>query len=393
MSVSKRENIIQSIADSYVERELFSGIEWLAEKSGKVILSGKSGYQKFEDKSAIPENAIYRIYSMTKPITAVLALKLIEKGMLRLYDPVSSFIPSFNNLKVLNSDGTTEDLIRPINIEDLLTHRSGLTYDFLGWCHVAPLYSEQDISDDGSQSLEEKCETLSNIPLAYQPGTQFNYSVSYDVLARVIEVISGKDFHIILKEEIFDPLEMSDTGFSVKEENLPKLMSTYGVKNFKDIMNIGPHVLSETNVNNHNPYDKGGSFQRGGTGLFSTTQDFLSFARMLLTGKSHNGETILSRNMINFMKVNRLQKSQLPLFPGAATYYGYGYNLIGRVVVDQSKIMSLTGKNEFGWGGAASTYFWVDPDEDLVGIIMTQYLGSMWPIADDMRTAVYQAID
>jgi CubicO group peptidase (beta-lactamase class C family) len=238
------------------------------------------------------------------------------------------------------------------------------------------LYSEQDISDDGSQSLEEKCETLSNIPLAYQPGTQFNYSVSYDVLARVIEVISGKDFHIILKEEIFDPLEMGDTGFSVKEENVPKLMSTYGVKNFKDIMNIGPHVLSETNVNNHNPYDKGGSFQRGGTGLFSTTQDFLSFARMLLTGKSHNGETILSRNMINFMKVNRLQKSQLPLFP-----------------VDQSKIMSLTGKNEFGWGGAASTYFWVDPDEDLVGIIMTQYLGSMWPIADDMRTAVYQAID
>ena len=213
MSISKRENIIQSIADSYVDRELFSGIEWLAEKSGKTILSGKSGYQKFEDKSDIPENAIYRIYSMTKPITAVLALKLIEKGMLRLYDPVSSFIPSFNNLRVLNSDGTTEDILRPMNIEDLLTHRSGLTYDFLAWCHVAPLYSEQAISDDGSKSLEEKCEILSSIPLAYQPGTQFNYSVSLDVLARIIEVISGKDFHIILKEEIFDPLEMSDTGF------------------------------------------------------------------------------------------------------------------------------------------------------------------------------------
>ena len=393
MNTPNREHIIKSVADSYVERGLFGGIEWLAEKSGKTILSGKSGYQKFEDKTPIPENAIYRIYSMTKPITAVLALKLIEKGMLRLYDPVSAFIPSFGNLKVLNPDGTTEDIARPMNIEDLLTHRSGLTYDFLGWCHVAPLYRAQDISDDGSKNLEEKCENLSNIPLAYQPGTQFNYSVSLDVLARIIEVISGKDFHTILKKEIFEPLEMKDTGFGVKEENVPKLMSTYGAKDFKDIMNIGPHVLSETNVNQHNPYNKPESFQRGGTGLFSTTQDFLSFARMLLTGKSQNGEIILSRNMVDFMKVNRLQQTQLPLFPGAATFYGYGYNLIGRVVVDQSKIMSLTGKNEFGWGGAASTYFWVDPDEDLVGIVMTQYLGSMWPIADDMRSAIYQAIE
>ena len=139
MNTPNREHIIKSVADSYVERGLFSGIEWLAEKSGKTILSGKSGYQKFEDKTPIPENAIYRIYSMTKPITAVLALKLIEKGVLRLYDPVSAFIPSFGNLKVLNPDGTTEDIARPMNIEDLLTHRSGLTYDFLGWCHVAPL--------------------------------------------------------------------------------------------------------------------------------------------------------------------------------------------------------------------------------------------------------------
>mgnify|MGYP001024409314 FL=1 len=393
MSVSKRENIIQLIADSYIERELFSGIEWLAEKSGKVILSGKSGYQNFQEKTPIPTNAIYRIYSMTKPITSVMALKLIEKGKLRLYDPVSSFIPSFGNLKVMNPDGSMEDLVRPIIIEDLLTHRSGLTYDFLPGCHVAPLYSEKDISDDGSVNLEKKCESLSQLPLAYQPGSRFNYSVSIDVLARIIEIISEKDFEVILREEIFDPLEMKDTSFSVEKENLPRLMSTYGASNFKEIMNIGPHSLKETDVNQHNPFTKGDHFRRGGTGLFSTISDYLSFGRMLLSGKSKSGEIILSRNMVNFMRMNRIPDSQLPIMLGPLPFAGYGWNLIGRTVVDNGKTMSLTGKNEFGWAGAASTYFWVDPDEDLVGIMMTQYLGSMWPITDDMRVAMYQAID
>ena len=393
MNTSKRENVIKKIADSYVEKELFSGIEWLAEKSGKTILSGKSGYQKFEDKTPIPDNAIYRIYSMTKPITSVLALKLIEKGMLRLYDPVSAFIPSFENLKVLRVDGTTENISRPMNIEDLLTHRSGLTYDFLMGCHVAPLYSAQDISDDGSKNLEEKCESLSQLPLAYQPGERFNYSVSLDVLARIIEIVSGKDFHKILEEEIFEPLGMKDTGFGVREENISRLMSTYGASNFKEIMNVRPHELIETNVDDHNPHNKGDSFQRGGTGLFSTTQDYLSFARMLLTGKSQTGETILSRNMINFMRINRIPEAQLPLMLGPLPLVGYGWNLAGRTVLDRGKLMSLTGENEFGWAGAASTYFWVDPDEDLVGLIMTQYLGSIWPINDDLRVAMYQAVE
>lgn len=393
MNTSKRENVIKKIADSYVEKELFSGIEWLAEKSGKTILSGKSGYQKFEDKTPIPNNAIYRIYSMTKPITSVLALKLIEKGMLRLYDPVSAFIPSFENLKVLRVDGTTENISRPMNIEDLLTHRSGLTYDFLMGCHVAPLYSAQDISDDGSKNLEEKCESLSQLPLAYQPGERFNYSVSLDVLARIIEIVSGKDFHKILEEEIFEPLGMKDTGFGVREENISRLMSTYGASNFKEIMNVRPHELIETNVDDHNPHNKGDSFQRGGTGLFSTTQDYLSFARMLLTGKSQTGETILSRNMINFMRINRIPEAQLPLMLGPLPLVGYGWNLAGRTVLDRGKLMSLTGENEFGWAGAASTYFWVDPDEDLVGLIMTQYLGSIWPINDDLRVAMYQAVE
>ncbi len=330
---------------------------------------------------------------MTKPITSVLALKLIEKGMLRLYDPVSAFIPSFENLKVLRVDGTTENISRPMNIEDLLTHRSGLTYDFLMGCHVAPLYSAQDISDDGSKNLEEKCESLSQLPLAYQPGERFNYSVSLDVLARIIEIVSGKDFHKILEEEIFEPLGMKDTGFGVREENISRLMSTYGASNFKEIMNVRPHELIETNVDDHNPHNKGDSFQRGGTGLFSTTQDYLSFARMLLTGKSQTGETILSRNMINFMRINRIPEAQLPLMLGPLPLVGYGWNLAGRTVLDRGKLMSLTGENEFGWAGAASTYFWVDPDEDLVGLIMTQYLGSIWPINDDLRVAMYQAVE
>ena len=212
-------------------------------------------------------------------------------------------------------------------------------------------------------------------------------------MARIIEIISEKDFEVILREEIFDPLEMKDTSFSVEKENLPRLMSTYGASNFKEIMNIGPHNLKETDVNQHNPFTKGGHFRRGGTGLFSTISDYLSFGRMLLSGKSKSGEIILSRNIVNFMRMNRIPDSQLPIMLGPLPFAGYGWNLIGRTVVDNGKTMSLTGKNEFGWAGAASTYFWVDPDEDLVGIMMTQYLGSMWPITDDMRVAMYQAID
>ena len=393
MTSLDRKNIIQKIADSYTDRSLFSGIEWLAEKSGKTVLSGKSGYQNYEKKIPIPKNAIYRIYSMTKPITAVMALKLIERGKLRLYDPVSLFIPSFENLKVMHPDGSNEDLVRPMIIEDLLTHRSGLTYDFLVGCHVAPLYSEKDISDDGSKSLEEKCEALSTLPLAYQPGSRFNYSVSLDVLARVIEIVNEKDFGDTLKEEIFDPLDMKDTGFGVEDKKISRLMSTYGASNFKEIMNIGPHNLKETDVSPHNPFDKGKTFRRGGSGLFSTSSDFLKFARMLLSGKSQSGEILLSKNMVEFMKLNRIPNNQLPLMLGPLPLIGYGWNLIGRTVLDRGQMLSQTGDNEFGWAGAACTYFWVDPDLDLTAIIMTQYLGSMWPINDDLKAAIYQALD
>ena len=163
-------------------------------------------------------------------------------------------------LKVMNPDGSLEELNRPMIVEDLLTHRSGFTYDFLMGCHVAPLYSERDISDNGNKSLEEKCEILSELPLAYQPGSRFNYSVSLDVLARVIEIVNEKDFGDTLKEEIFKPLNMKDTGFGVDEKNLSRLMSTYGASNFKEIMNVGPHKLEETDVSAHNPYDSAVSY-------------------------------------------------------------------------------------------------------------------------------------
>ena len=205
--------------------------------------------------------------------------------------------------------------------------------------------------------------------------------------------MNEKDFGDTLKEEIFKPLSMKDTGFGVNEENLSRLMSTYGASNFKEIMNIGPHKLEETDVSAHNPSNKGETFRRGGTGLFSTSQDYLSFARMLLSGKSKNGETLLSRNMVEFMKINRIPETQLPLMLGPLPLAGYGWNLIGRTMLDRGQVMSQTGENEFGWAGAASTYFWVDPDEELIGIIMTQYLGSMWPINDDLRVAMYHAIE
>jgi len=391
-----RNEVIASLAEQYTSTRKFASIEWLVEQRGREIARGQSGHLDADAKTKLPPSPIYRIYSMTKPVVSVMALILIEQGKLRLYDFLPQFDAAFANMRVLLPSGQLSPAERPITVEDLLTHRAGFTYEFISGCHIAALYDAARVTIDGHCSLEEMMKRLAPIPLAFQPGTKWRYSVCVDVLAHVIERAARKPLDELLKTYLFDPLGMTDTAFFVPKAKQSRLLPMYGETDVKALSPIDPppHELKladPRSVNEMYPSDLT-TFRRGGHGLFSTTDDYARFARMLLDGKAPDGKPILSRKMIEMMRANRLPPEQLPLQIGLQTLPGYGWGLGVRVMIDTGKSLVLTGSGELGWSGAASTYFWVDPAEAMIGVVMTQFFGAMLPMVDDLKTAAYQML-
>ena len=214
---------IAAAAKRYIDNKTFAGIEWLIERRGEELARGQCGYADPASKRPIPKNALYRIYSMTKPITSVMALILIEQGKLRLYDMLPQFDKRFAQMTVLSASGQIAPAQRPITVEDLLTHRAGFTYEFIPGCQIAQYYQAAKISSDGTISLDEMMGRLAEQPIAFQPGTQFRYSVATDVLAHVIEKAAGRGIDELMKEYIFDPLGMNDTAYFVPAEKRDRL--------------------------------------------------------------------------------------------------------------------------------------------------------------------------
>jgi CubicO group peptidase (beta-lactamase class C family) len=392
--VMNRSDRIEAVAARYIAAKKFSGIEWLVEHRGERLAQGQAGYADAISRTPIPAKPLYRIYSMTKPVVSVLALMLMEQGKLRLFDLISTFDPGFANLQVLLPSGQLRPAERPVLVEDLLTHRAGFTYEFITGCHIAPLYQDNRISSDGLCSLEEMMERLAELPLAFQPGSQFRYSVATDVLAHVIERAADRPLDELLRDYVFEPLGMTDTAFGVPEAQRQRLMPMFGVTDISEFapLHPRPQVLTPADVSEMYPCDRQ-DFRRGGHGLFSTLEDYACFARMLLSGKTPDGRTLLSRKMLEMMRANRIPPHQLPLTIGLSVLPGYGWGLGVRVMMDVGQAMALTGQGELGWAGAASTYFFVDPAEDLFGVFMTQYLGAMLPLNDDLRVAAYQMLE
>ena len=302
------------------------------------------------------------------------------------------YIPAFATTQVLCDRGS-EAPLRAITIEDLLTHRSGLSYDFVPNCPVAAQYAEIDLIKRTEQSLEEFANTIAEFPLAFQPGTQWRYSVATDVLARVLEVASGQSLDTLLEETLFGPLGMSDTGFYVPPEKQSRLVPLYGFETI-DLTpaELPPHELILLDAEPFYPSRPGHNALRGGLGLFSTSADYCKFATMLLTGTTADGTALLSPAMNRLMVANRIPESQMPLDIGPMVFPGYGFCLIGRVMHDLGRSMSLTNPGEFGLVGAAGTYFWVDREEQMVGVVMSQFLATYLPMRDDMRGAVYATL-
>lgn len=389
---SSRLRRIGETAQKHVSSGEFSNIEWAVAHAGEIISRGAIGQADALNGVALVADPVYRIYSMTKPVVSVLALQMIEDGLLGLGHPVAMYLPAAGRLKAIY-EGEEKPVRAPVTIEQLLTHRGGFSYDFLPHCKVADLYRERAITEDGSRTLEEMVDAILDCPLCAEPGAEWRYSVSIDVLARVLEVVSGQSLPQLLAERLFGPCGMKDTAFTVPADQQHRLMPMFGQKVLGDPMTIitESQRLRAMNVDNAYPNDAD-SFVRGGLGLFSTADDYMRFLPVLMTGRTGDGQALLSTPMVEMMWANRIPDSQRPLTVGIIPLPGYGWNLFGRVMTDTGQALSLTGVGEGGWAGAASTYFWVDRNSQLSGVVMTQYLGATVPVGDSIKSAAYQAM-
>ncbi len=393
MDYSQRYKRIEAAAQHQIEKGAFSGVEWLVLRKGQEWSRGKVGMADAVNGIAMPDKPLYRIYSMTKPIVSIVALMLMEEGKLQLYDPLATYLPEFGDVSIVDSEGMTQPAEGQIVIEHLLTHRAGFSYGFQEDCPVGRMYRKAAIID-ASLLFAEMVEKVASIPLAFEPGSRWHYSVATDVLARVIEVVCGKRLPEILDTYIFKPLGMSDTAFMVKEKDHHRIMAAFGESDLDAPMvyDDKPQVLTPADLARQHPTDNP-DFYRGGHGLFSTLDDYALFASFLASGVSANNDRMISRKTMEMIARNRIPSNQLPLSIGPILLPGYGYSLVGRVMIDPGEALGLTSHGENGWAGAASTYFWIDQKEDLIGITMAQYLGPKVPLGDLIRNAVYQALD
>jgi CubicO group peptidase (beta-lactamase class C family) len=290
------------------------------------------------------------------------------------------------------------ELARPITIRDLLTHTAGLTYDFLDDSPVGALYRQARLAADPDRSLEAMIAELARLPLAYQPGARWHYSLAIDVVAHLVEVLSGRPLQDVLQERLFAPLGMADTGFSVRPDRRDRVAAMYGrpditTNSFRSIFAAWQAGVDERlDVEATYPTANTSTFARGGHGLFSTTADYMRFAQMLLNRGELEGARILAPKTCDLMHMNHLPAALRPFAIDVLPYGGYGFGLGSRVLMDVAESALPGSVGEFGWAGAATTHYWVDPQEALVGVVMAQSMLSFDPLPTDFRILAYQAM-
>jgi CubicO group peptidase (beta-lactamase class C family) len=376
----------------FVDRKEVSGIVTLVTREGRTADLHAVGFQDVESKTPMKTDTIFRIASMTKPVTSVAIMMLYEEGKLLLTDPVSKFIPSFKSMQVLEQ-GAEKPVAarRAISIRDLLTHRSGITYGFISGGPVGNGYRTSGVTDGlttTTMTTAEGIDKLAAQPLVAQPGSAYNYSLSTDVLGRVVEVASGMPFETFMRDRIFKPLKMNDTDFAVPESKWSRVATVYspdgsgGIRPMKDPESFGNTVMSPIAY-----YKAPKTYFSGGAGLVSTAADYARFGHMLLNGGVLDGVRLLSPKTIELMTVSHT--TDLPAVSAAGPGRGFGLGFF--VVTDLGATQTLGSIGNYGWSGIYGTTFWVDPKERLVAIMMVQrYPGS--PVAAAFQPMVYQAL-
>jgi CubicO group peptidase (beta-lactamase class C family) len=405
MSKAAFDRIENHLKTRYLDSGRFPGTQLLVYRRGKVVHSAVQGFADLERREPVKHDTIFRIYSMTKPLTTVAFMMLLEEGRVALDEPVHKYIPEWKNLGVFAA-GTgpflTRPPSRPMQIVDLLRHTSGLTYGFQQRSNVDAAYRAAKIGEvEKAGTLQTMIEDLAKIPLEFSPGEAWNYSVATDVIGYLVGLISGKPFEQFLKERILDPLGMNDTDFFVPAAKAHRFAACYsadpqGGMTFHATERKSSLTLQDDPAKSS--FLTPPSFISGGGGLCSTAADYLTFCRALLNRGELGGVRLLGPKTLALMTTNHLPGGRdLPemsrsLFSEAA-YNGIGFGLGFSVTMDPAKTLIPGSAGEYAWGGAATTSFWIDPAEELMAIFMTQVLpSSAYPIRRELRTMIYAAI-
>jgi CubicO group peptidase (beta-lactamase class C family) len=406
MSKAAFDRIDHHLRERYIEAGRFPGTQLTVHRRGQLVHSSSQGFADRERKVPVKDDTIYRIYSMTKPITSIAFMMLVEEGRVALDEPVHKYIPEWKNLGVFQAGiwpaFLTRPPSRPMLVVDLMRHTSGLTYGFQQRGNVDAAYRELKIGEvEKAGTLQSMIADLAKIPLEFSPGEAWNYSVSTDVIGYLIGLISGKPFEQFLQERIFDPLNMKDTGFFVPSAKAHRLAACYsaspqGAMTFHATDRKGGLTLQDDPA--RSSFLSPPSFFSGGGGLCSTSADYLTFCRALLNGGELDGVRLIGPKTLALMTSNHLPGGKtLPelsrsLF-SEASYHGIGFGLGFSVTLDPARTLIPGTIGEYAWGGAATTSFWIDPAEELIAIFMTQVLPSTaTAIRRELRTMIYSAI-
>lgn len=383
---SRRLSRIGTVMQGYVDDKKLAGLTTMVARRGKLVHFERFGVMDLETAKPMEFDTIFRIYSMTKPITSVALMMLYEQGIFQLRDPVSNFLPEFHEVKVWAGENEVMEPEREITIYDLLTHTAGFSYG--GYeetgIPVDKLYDEADLFNIEITN-KEMMRRLARLPLMYHPGEKWFYSVASDVVGHLVEVISGMPLDDYFEERILKPLGMEDTAFYVPEDKIDRLAALYGPGEDGNLKLLDDPATGE--------YAKPPHLLAGGQGLVSTTEDYVRFCQMLLNGGELAGTRLLGRKTVELMTMNHLPESMIPIGFPPDVMHGYGFGLGVRVRVDHAQAGLLGSVGEYGWGGYASTGFFIDPKEELIAILMPQFLPSdYYPIRKEFRVLVYQAL-
>lgn len=364
---------IKPAVQALVDKEKIAGASVIVARKGQIVFFETFGMMNRQAAKPVEQDTIFRFYSMTKPITSAAAMMLYEEGKLELDAPVSKYIPEFKGLKVYAKSGKHTDQVRPMTVRDLLRHTSGLTYGFFGNTPVDKIYRAAGVLDRDS-SLQDMAGKLGRIPLLNQPGTKWHYSVSTDVLGHLVEKMSGQPLDRFFKKRIFKPLQMKDTAFHVAAAKAKRFAACYGPKPAGGLKLTDDPAKSK--------YLKQPSLLSGGGGLVSTAADYMRFCQMLLNKGQLDGKRLLRSETVEMMTSN-----QLP--DGVGRGYGAGFGLGFSVRTIDGK----SPKGEYGWGGAASTHFWISPKDELIVIALSQYMPYSGQLENTVKPIVYDSIN
>ena len=395
MSEARLERITEHFGPQYVDTGKIAGCQITVVRGGHVAYHRSLGLMDRERSIPMADDAIFRIYSMTKPIASVALMQLYERGMFQLLDPVRRYIPEWRTQQVgvVQDDGsvTLVKPERPMNMRDVLMHTTGLPGGLFPDNPIDAAFAEARAALGREQTLESVTALLAEHPLKFHPGTQWNYGLSTDIVGRLVEILSGLPFDEYLRRELFEPLGMVDTGFFVPESEHPRLAACYEYRPATT-----PRLMEGSFVNG---ILRPRSYLSGAGGLVSTTHDYVAFCQMLANGGQLDGRRVLGRKTLELMTVNHLpggatlQDMAVGGF-GEAGFEGVGFGLGFAVGLGPAATGMAGSGGEFYWGGAASTAFWVDPSEDLFAVFMTQLFPSIaYPFRAQLRALVYQAID